>query len=94
MEKTPYQEHVNLNGISKNEESSNVKIKTKTMLMVFFDVRGSIMVKYVRPNHMVNQQFYIQVLTKLQERIKKRDQIWGVMIGFFTKTTHWHKKQF
>jgi hypothetical protein len=42
---------------------------TNVMLMVFFDVRGICMVEYIAPNQMVNHQFFIEVLTKLQEGI-------------------------
>jgi len=60
------------------EDVENVEIKMKTMSTVFFNVRGIIMVEYVPQNQTVNHQFYIQDLTKLRERIrKKRPDLWS-----------------
>lgn len=43
----------------------------KTMLIVFFDLKGVIMVEWV-PNGQNANQKYIEVLTKLQERMRKK----------------------
>jgi hypothetical protein len=44
--------------------------KLKAMILVFFYIRGIVMKECLPPNQMVNQQFCIQVLTELQERIQ------------------------
>lgn len=53
------------------------KSKLKAMLIVFFDVRGVIMVEWVPEGQTVNQKYYIEVLEKLRERVrKKRPDMW------------------
>jgi len=63
------------------------------MLLVFMDVRGIIMVEYVPPYQMENQQFYIKILTKLLEDICEEDWICGV-VGFCMMTLHFCTEQF
>jgi hypothetical protein len=53
------------------------KSKIKTMLVVFFDIQGIIMTQYVPPGQTVNQMYYIELLAKLQGKIrKKRPELW------------------
>nr|CAH7734624.1 unnamed protein product [Callosobruchus chinensis] len=53
------------------------KSKLKAMLIIFFDVRGVIMVEWVPQGQTVNQKYYIEVLEKLRERVrKKRPDMW------------------
>jgi len=44
----------------------------KAMLIVFFDIQGIVMAEWVRNGQTVNQQYYIEVLTKLHERVRRK----------------------
>jgi hypothetical protein len=49
----------------------------KAMMIVFFIIRGVIMIKWVPQGQTVNQKYYLEVLTKLSERVrKKRSDLW------------------
>ena len=43
--------------------------KFKTMLIVFFDIQGTVMAEWVPSGQTVNQQYYTEVLTKLRKRV-------------------------
>lgn len=58
----------------KNLEFWNKKIKH--IMLVIFHIRWISMAANVPPHHILNQQFYIQVLTKLQKRITKSTSSW------------------
>jgi hypothetical protein len=38
----------------------------------FFDIRGIIMIDWVPEDQMVNQKYYLEVLTKLREQVRKK----------------------
>jgi len=46
--------------------------KFKAMLIVFFDIQGIAMAKWVPSGQTVNQQYYIEVFTKLCERMRRK----------------------
>ena len=47
------------------------------MLIVFFDIQGIVMAEWVPSGQTVNQQYYIEFLTKLHERVRrKRPELW------------------
>jgi hypothetical protein len=49
----------------------------EAMMIVFFNIRGVIMTEMVPEGQTVNQKYYLEVLTKLRERvIKKRSDLW------------------
>ena len=51
--------------------------KFKTMLIVFFDIQGTVMAEWVPSGQTVNQQYYTEFLTKLRERMRrKRPELW------------------
>ena len=51
--------------------------KFKAMSIVFFDIQGIVMAEWVPSGQTVNQQYYIEVLTKLCERVRiKRPELW------------------
>jgi len=51
--------------------------KFKDMLHIFFDIQGIVMAEWVPSGQTVNQQYYIEVLTKLRERVRrKRPELW------------------
>jgi len=50
----------------------------KAMLIVFFDIQGIVMAEWVPSDQTVNQQYYIEVLPKLRECVRrKRPELWG-----------------
>jgi histone-lysine N-methyltransferase SETMAR len=46
--------------------------KFKTMLIVFFDIQGVVMAEWVPSGQTVGQYYYMEVLTKLPERVRRR----------------------
>jgi len=51
--------------------------KFKAMLIVFFDIQGTVMTEWVPSGQTVNQQYYIEVLTKLREHVtRKQPELW------------------
>jgi len=47
------------------------------MLIVFFDIQDTVMAEWVPSGQTVNQQYYIEVLTKLRECVRrKRPELW------------------
>jgi len=51
--------------------------KFKAMLIVFFDIQGTVMAEWVPSGQTVNQQYYIEVLTKFHECVRrKRPELW------------------
>jgi hypothetical protein len=49
----------------------------KAMLIVFFYIQGIVMAEWVPRGQTVNQQYYIEVLTKLRQRVRrKRPELW------------------
>jgi hypothetical protein len=52
------------------------KPKVKVMI-VFFAIRGVIMIEWVSEGQTINQMYNLEVLTKLRERVrKKRLELW------------------
>jgi hypothetical protein len=49
----------------KNARMNNLKVKA--MMIVFFDIRGVIMIEWVPKGQTINQKYYLVVLTKLRE---------------------------
>jgi hypothetical protein len=39
---------------------------------VFFDIQGIVMAEWVPSSQMVNQQYYVEVLTKLHEHVRRK----------------------
>ena len=57
------------------------------MLISFFNANGIVHKEFVPPGQTVNQQFYLQVLKRLSNSVRKNDQKFGaVVIGSFTTT--------
>jgi len=46
--------------------------KFKAMLIVFFDIQGIVMAEWVPRGQTVNQPYYIKVLMKLRERVRRK----------------------
>jgi hypothetical protein len=48
------------------------KSNVKAMMIVFFTIRGIIMIEWVPEGQTVNQSYDLEVLTKLRERVRKK----------------------
>jgi hypothetical protein len=44
----------------------------KAMMIIFFNIRGIIIIEWVPEGQRVNQKYYLEVLTKLRERVRKK----------------------
>jgi len=54
-----------------------LRSKLKVMLIVFFDIQGIVMTELDPRGQTVNQQYFIEVLTKLRECVRrKRPELW------------------
>jgi histone-lysine N-methyltransferase SETMAR len=50
----------------------------ETMLIVFFDIQGIVMAQCVPSRQNVYRQYYIKILTKMRERVRRKGQkLWG-----------------
>jgi len=49
-----------------------LRSKFKAMLNVFFDIQSIVMAEWVPSGQTVYQQYYIEVLTKLRERVRRK----------------------
>jgi len=49
-----------------------VRSKVKVMLIIFFDMEGIVHYEYVPQGQTVNQQFYLQVLTRLRLAVSRK----------------------
>jgi hypothetical protein len=62
---------------------------TKTMLIVFIDIRSIVHHEFVPQGQTVNKKFYCEVLRRLRENIqRKRSDLWRVKNWFSTTTMH------
>jgi len=54
-----------------------VRSNVKTVIIVFFDVRGIVHREFVPPGQTVNQEFYLEVLRRLRENVRrKHPELW------------------
>src|SRR5215510_14413982 len=61
----------------------------KSMLILFFDIRGIVHHAFVPQGQTMNTQFYCSVLRRLRENIRrKRPELWRRAIGCCMMTTH------
>ena len=59
------------------KKARQVRSNVKTMLIVFFDVRGIVHREFVPPGQTVNQEFYLEVLRRLRENVwRKCPELW------------------
>jgi len=65
------------------KKARQVRSNVKKMLIVFFNVRGIVHRKFFPPGPTVNQEFYLKVLKRLQENVRrKRPELWRSGDGF------------
>ena len=68
--------HAYLNGTKDFRKAEKAwKMKFKAMLIVFFDIQGIVMAECVPSCQTVNQQYYVEVLTRERVR-RKRPELW------------------
>jgi hypothetical protein len=48
------------------------KSQVKAKKIIFFDIRGVIVIEWVAEGQTVSQEYYLEVLTKTQERARKK----------------------
>jgi hypothetical protein len=61
--------HLENTHFTENEKCRTSMSQVKAMMII--DTRGIIVIKYVPEGQTVNEKYYLEVLTKLQERVKK-----------------------
>jgi len=60
--------------------------QVKTMLVCFFDHMGMVHYEVTAQGQTVNQQHYLEVLTRLQESVRRKNPDSGLISGFSTMT--------
>ncbi|VVC36211.1 Transposase, type 1 [Cinara cedri] len=66
------------------KKARQVRSNIKTMLICFFDVRGVVHSEFVPPGQTVNQAFYLEVLKRLRNSLRrKRPDLWQSGDWFF-----------
>jgi hypothetical protein len=74
---------------SKNEQ---VESQVKAMMIVFFDIKGVIMIEWIPEDQVVNYylvKYYLEVLPKLRDRVRKKGpKLWEENNGFCFNTMH------
>jgi hypothetical protein len=59
------------------------KSEAKATMIILFGIRGVIMIERVPEGQMVNEKYYLEVLTKLRERVRKKKlELWKKNNGF------------
>ena len=58
------------------------------MFVCFFDHKGIVHYELIAQGQTVNQQCYVEVLTRLRESVGGKDEDSGLISGFSTKTMH------
>jgi len=48
------------------------KSRVKTMLLTFFDIRGIVHCEFVSTGQIVNQVYYLEVLERLGEKVRRK----------------------
>jgi hypothetical protein len=64
---------------TENEKSKNEQVESEGNddPFLFFDTRGVVMIEWVPEGQTVNQKYYLEVLTKLRERMRKKwPELW------------------
>lgn len=59
----------------RQKKARMTKSKFKAMMVVFFDIRGIVHIEWVPEGQTVNQKYYISVLRKLRERVRRKRQV-------------------
>jgi histone-lysine N-methyltransferase SETMAR len=57
-------------GLPRTKKARKSRSKIKTMLIIFFDIRGVVHHEYVPAAQTVHAKFYVEVLKRLRERVR------------------------
>lgn len=63
------------NSVTENETSKNVHVEIEGNADCFLYIIGMVMVEWVPPGQAVNHQYYLEVLAKLTERVRREAQV-------------------
>ena len=55
----------------RTKKARKSRSKIKTMFIVFFDIHGVVYHEYVPEGESVNAKFYVEVLKRLHERVRR-----------------------
>jgi hypothetical protein len=75
-----------LNGINGSRRAYMSKSQMMTMLITFFDIKGTVHFEFTPQGQIVNQVYYVEILKWLQEAAHKRSLNFSPVIGFSTMT--------
>jgi hypothetical protein len=54
-----------------------LKTQMKTMLITFFDIKGTVHFKFISQGQTVNLAYYMEILKQLHEAVcRKRPELW------------------
>ena len=59
-------------GSPRPKKSRQVRSNIKSMLICFFDQKGIVNKEFVPPGHTVNVAFYVEVLKRLRENVRRK----------------------
>jgi len=69
------------------KKAKQVRRNIKSMLICFFDHKGIVHKEFVPPGHTVNAAFYVEVLKRLRDNVRrKRPDQWRTTHGCSTMT--------
>ena len=69
------------------KKTRKVKSDVKTTLICFFDIKGLAHFKFVTQGQTVNQQFYLEVLKRLHDAVRRKRPNCGGQVSGFCITT-------
>jgi len=59
-------------GVTSTEEGKQVRSNIKSLLICFFDQKGTVYKEFVPPGLTVNAAFYVEVLRRLREDVRRK----------------------
>jgi len=69
------------------KKERQVRSKTKVMLLAFFDSEGIVHHQYAPDGQTINEEFYVEVLRRLRESVRRKDRKNGGMATGSCTTT-------